>query len=108
MLATLHLPNAAPRILTIDELTALAPHQGSSGLTLNFADIVLELRTLLGTDVPGEVLANSLGYLIVSVENAADYNFGPTLSATTDFERLTGIALEEDEPLVGPLLIIEA
>jgi hypothetical protein len=108
MHATLHLPGATPRPLTAAELATLNPRQGSNWLTLDFMDAALALRELLGTGVPGEVLANGLGYLVVSIENAADFGFGPTLSATTDFERLTGMELEEDEPLVGPLLIIEA
>ena len=108
MQATLHLPSAAPRLLTAAELVALSPHQGSNGLTLDFMEVAPVLRELLGTAIPGEVLANGLEYLVVAPENAADCGFGPTLSATTDFERLTGMALEEDEPLVGPLLIIEA
>jgi hypothetical protein len=108
MHATLHLPNAAPRLLTASELAALAPHQGNSGLTLDFEATAPALRELLGTSVPGEVLGCGPEYFIVSVENAADLGFGATLSATTDFERLTGVELEEDEPLVGPLLIIEA
>ncbi len=108
MQATLHLPSAAPRLLTAAELAVLNPHQGSNGLTLDFMDVAPALRGLLGTEIPGEALASSLDYLVVSVENAADFGFGPTLSATTDFERLTGMELEEDEPLVGPLLIIEA
>jgi hypothetical protein len=108
MQATLHLPGAAPRPLTATELAALNPHQGSDGLTLDFMGVAPVLRGLLGTDVPGEVLANGLEYLVVSVENASDYGFSPTPSANADVERLIGMELDEDDPLVGPLLIIEA
>jgi len=103
MHATLHLPGATPRLLTEAELTSLQvspslqPQNGSA------------LRELLGTAIPAEPLAIEEGrYAIIVPENAADYDFGPTPSATADFERLTGMELEEDEPLVGPLLIIEA
>lgn len=108
MHATLHLPSAAPRPLTAAELAALAPRQASGHLTLDFAVAAPTLAELLGTNVSSEVLASGPGYLVVVAENAADFGFSPTLSATTDFERLTGMELEEDEPLVGPLLIFEA
>lgn len=105
MIATLHLPGAAPRPLTATELTSLQARQGSE-VTIDMA--APALGRLLGTAVPGEVLASSPAYLIVGAENAADYDFGPTPSATADFARLTGLTPDEDEPLVGPLLIIEA
>jgi hypothetical protein len=85
------------------------PHQGPSGhLALGVSPSAPVLAELLGTAVPGELLASGPAYLVVSVENAADYDFGPTPSATADFARLTGLTPDEDEPLVGPLLIIEA
>jgi len=103
MQATLHLPGAAPRPLTEAELTGL--NLGQSLQPQNGA----ALRELLGTAIPGEVLAGEPGrYAIIGAENAADYDFGPTPSATADFERLTGLEVDEDEPLIGPLLVIEA
>ena len=101
MHATLHLPGATPRFLTEAELTSL--HIGPSLQPQNGP----ALRELLGTDIPVEPLANEEGrYAIVVPENAADYDFGRTPSAENDFLRLTGIGLEE--PLVGPVLVIEA
>ena len=100
MIATLHLPGAAPRPLTEAELTSL-----NLGLSLQPQNSAL-LQELLGTAIPSEVLASEAGYAIIGAENAADYDFAPTPSATADFARLTG--LTPDEPLVGPLLIIEA
>lgn len=109
MQATLYLPSAAPRPLTIAELAALAPYQSSSQhMALGVQSIDSGLAELLGTVIPYEVLASGPNYLVIAPANAADYDFGPTPSATVDFERLTGLALEEDEPLVGPLLILEA
>jgi hypothetical protein len=108
MIATLHLPDAASRPLTAAELSALHPKQGVEVLTIDFEVAAPALRELLGTAVPGEVLANSPDYLIVAVANAADYDFAPTPSAEADFTRLTGIEPDKDEPLLGPLLIIEA
>jgi hypothetical protein len=102
MIATLHLPGVSPRVLTATELTALNLSQSLQPRNEEL------LRGLLGTAIPGEVLASGPNYFVVSVENAADYDFEPTPSATRDFERLTGVAVEEDEPLLGPLLIIEA
>lgn len=108
MRATLHLPSVAPRPLTATELAALRPHQSTDGLTLDFAAVAPTLSGLLGTAIPGDVLACGPDYLIVGVENAADYDFAATASATADFARLTGLTPDDDEPLVGPLLIIEA
>jgi hypothetical protein len=103
MQATLHLPGATPRTLTADELAAL-----NLGPSLQPQNGPL-LRELLGTEVPDELLASEANrYAIIGAENATDYDFGPTPSATADFERLTGLTPDEDEPLVGPLLIIEA
>jgi len=102
MIATLHLPGAAPRTLTATELDAL-----NLGRSLQPQNGAL-LQELLGTAVPSEVLASEASYAIIGAENAADYDFGPTPSATADFARLTGLTPDEDEPLVGPLLIIEA
>jgi hypothetical protein len=61
----------------------------------------------LDTAIPAETLANGPNYLILAPQNATDYDFGPTPSANADFERLTGVEPDEDEPLSGPLLIIE-
>ena len=108
MLATLHLPGTAPRLLTAAELVALNPHVASGRLGLNFKAAAPALQELLGTAILGETLANGLSYLTVCVEHAADYEFSATPSATADFERLTGLRMEEDEPLLDPLLIIEA
>jgi hypothetical protein len=110
MQATLHLPGATPRLLTADELAALNPNLAFEQLTIDFEDgtVAVALRELLGTAIHGEVLAAGPAYLVVSVENAADYGFNPTPSATADIERLIGMELDEDDPLVGPLLIIEA
>lgn len=110
MVATLHLPSAAPRPLTTDELTALNPHVAFEQLSVDFEveTVAAALRELLSTAIPGEMLAAGPAYLVVSVENAADYGFAPTPSATADVERLIGMELNEDAPLVGPLLIIEA
>lgn len=109
MQATLHLPGAAPRPLATDELIALAIREGvRNHLILGVSPEAPALRALLGTDIPAEVLASGSGYLVVSVENAADYGFGPTPSAEATFASLTGWETDEDEPLVGPLLIIEA
>jgi len=101
MQATLHLPSAAPRILTADELAALNLDRALQPQN------ELLLQQLLGTAIPAETLAFEFGrYAIIAPENAADYDFGPTPSAEADFARLNGMEL--DEPLVGPLLIIEA
>jgi hypothetical protein len=105
MIATLHLPGATPRTLSADELASLQARQGSE-VTIDFA--APDLSRLLGTAIPGEALASGPAYLIVGAENAADYGFAATPSATADFARLTGLTPDEDEPLVGPLLIIEA
>ncbi|GEM_PF-2856554 len=103
MLATLHLHGTTSRPLTAAELTAL-----NLGRSLQPQNGAL-LRELLGTEVPDEVLASEANrYAIIGAENAADYDFAPNESATADFARLTGIEPDEDEPLVGPLLIIEA
>ncbi|WP_201979290.1 hypothetical protein [Hymenobacter rubidus] len=107
MQATLHLPGTAPRLLTATELAALGIHQSPSGPTLDFAAAEPVLRTLLGTAVPVETLASGPGYLIVVPENAADYDFGVTPSASADVKRLTGVAIDEEDPLTGPLLVIE-
>jgi hypothetical protein len=101
MHATLHLPDATPRLLTNAELTSL--NMGESLHPQHAAS----LRELLGTAIPAELLASEPGrYAIIVPENAADYDFGPTPSAEADFMRLTGAEL--DEPLTGPILIIEA
>jgi hypothetical protein len=108
MQATLHLPYTTPRSLTVAELAVLRPQMVSGHLTLDFKAVVPALRELLGTAVPGEVLASGPNYLVIGAENAADYDFAATPSATTDFARLTGLEPDEDEPLVGPVLIIES
>jgi hypothetical protein len=109
MQATLHLPGIAPRPLTATELAALALHQGpNQHLTLGVPPSDSILAKLLGTAISCEVLASGPAYLIVVPTNAADYSFAPVPSANADFERLTGVQVEEEEPLVGPLLIIEA
>ncbi len=100
MIATLHLPAAAPRTLTAAEVAdlnlgrSLQPQNG--GL----------LRELLGTSIPGELLASEADrYTVIGAENAADYDFAANESGSAEFARLAGVEL--DEPLVGPLLIIE-
>lgn len=108
MLAILHLPGSAPRPLTTDELTAIAPHQDlGQYLALGVLPTDSILAELLGTSIPCETLAGGPDYLIVAPENAADYNFAPTPSAMVDFIRLTGMQIDDDE-LVGPMLIIES
>jgi hypothetical protein len=109
MHATLHLPDAPPRSLTTAELAALAPHQTpGQNLALGVSPADPVLAQLLGTAIPSEVLASGPAYLIVAPTNAADYDFAPTPSAAADFARLTGMEFDEDEPLIGPLLLIEA
>ncbi|WP_223654345.1 hypothetical protein [Hymenobacter psoromatis] len=109
MYATLHLPSTAPRPLTATELAALSPHQTpGQHLALGVSPADAVLAELLGTSIPGETLASGPAYLIIVPENAAEYGFAPTPSATADFARLTGMEPDEDEPLVGPLLFIEA
>lgn len=108
MQAILHMPGTAPRPLISDEVALLSPHVAHGQLTIDFAASAPSLRELLGTAIPSEVLACGLNYLIVVPENAADYNFAPTPSAVTDFKRLTGVEPYDDEPLMGPILIIEA
>ncbi len=100
MIATLHLPGAAPRPLTETELASL-----NIGLSLQPQNSAA-LREVLGTAVPSEVLVSEASYAIIGAENAADYGFAATESGAAEFARLTGEEL--DEPLVGPLLIIEA
>ncbi|MDO7853181.1 hypothetical protein [Hymenobacter convexus] len=108
MQATLHLPGAAPRLLTGSELATLGIHAGAGGPALDFVAAAPALRALLGTAIPVETFAGGPGYLILVPENAADYDFGLTPSASADVERLTGVAIDEEDPLTGPLLIIEA
>jgi hypothetical protein len=101
MIATLHLPGATPRTLSADELTAL--NVGRSLQPQNSGT----LGELLGTAIPGELLASEPNsYAVIGAENAADYDFATNESGSAAFERLT--EMELDEPLVGPLLIIEA
>lgn len=100
MSATLHLPSAAPRTLTEAELTGL--NLGRSLQPQNST----ALGELLGTAIPGELLASEASYAIIGAENAADYDFAANESGSAEFVRLTGEEL--DESLVGPLLIIEA
>jgi hypothetical protein len=102
---TLHLPGTAPHILTADERAALGLHGPGSSLAIKRTHPLL--GQLLGTSISIEVVASAPGtYLIVGPENAADYGFAVNESAAADFQRLTGVEL--DEPLVGPLLVIEA
>ena len=108
MIATLHLPGAAPRLLTAAEMETFRIRPSESGLLFDFEAAAPALRQLWGTEIPGELIASGGDSLIIGVENAADYGFAATPSASADFERLSGMAPEEDEPLVGPLLIIEA
>jgi hypothetical protein len=107
MQATLYLPGATPRPLTAAELAALNPHVVSGQLSVNFEATAATLRELLGTDIPGEVIACGPKYLVLGPENAADYGFAATPNATSDFTRLAGVETD-DEPLVGPMVIIEA
>lgn len=107
MQATLHLPGAAPRPLTGSELATLGLQPGIGGPTLDYVAAAPVLSELLGTAIPVETFAGGPGYLILVPENAADYDFGPTPSASAEVERLTGVAIDEEDPLNGPLLIIE-
>ncbi len=108
MIATLYLPGAMPRPLTADELVAIAPYQNlGQHLAIGVLPTDVVLAKLLGTSIPCETLASGPNYLVVAPENAADYNFAATPSATADFIRLTGMQLDDDE-LVGPMLIIQA
>ena len=107
MQATLHQPGTAPRRLTTTELAALGLQPGPGGPTLDFADAAPALRALLGTAIPVETFASGPGYLVLVPANAADYDFGPTPSASADVRRLTGVAIDEEDPMTGPLLIIE-
>lgn len=105
MLATLYLPAAAPRSLTAAELTALNVHFGPSQ-HLIVTDGAPAVRELLGTALDYDVLANGPAYLVLVVENAADLELPVNLGATAEAARLTDVDFD-DEPLVGPVLVIE-
>ena len=106
MLATLHLPATAPRVLTAPEVAALHVHFAPSQ-HLTVTDGAPAVRQLLGTAHDFEVMASGPAYLVLVVENAADLELEVNTSATDEVVRLTGVDFDE-EPLLGPVLVIEA
>ncbi|MGI4865853.1 MAG: hypothetical protein ACRYFZ_18155 [Janthinobacterium lividum] len=103
MQATLHLPSALPRPLTAPELASLEVHHGPQFLQITDGEPAL--RQLLGA--AHDTIGSGVQLLIVGVEHAADLDLPVNVSATSAVSKLLGIGFE-DEPLVGPVLIIEA
>jgi hypothetical protein len=111
MTGTLHTPNAAPRPLTADELAALNPGYGHSWLKgcLGIPEAgVPALRQLLGSPLPYDLIDCGRRHLLIGLENAEDFGFGATPTIIGPLNKWTRGGWSEDEPLVGPLLLITA